>query len=252
MQYYVSDEKKGKRWGLASALLYLALWVVLMILIKFPPVEAKPYDEGILINFGNTEAAGGLEDTRLSDDQAQRPVEARPSTAPSQLVTSPHGDVEVPQPDKPRPTTQPDPVEQPRQADPRSLFPGRTPGSTSPAEGTSTGAGNQGNLAGSPEGSHDGTGTGTSGTAYNLTGRSSIGALPLPAYNRDREGKVVIEITVNPEGQVINARHNAKGSTLTDGQLIEAARQAALKSRFNKAEIENNQVGTITYVFKMK
>lgn len=252
MQYYEPDEnKRGKLLGaLWTGAFYLAVGL-LMWLVNFTLSQPEPVDQGILVNFGDVAEAGGAQDTPNSDEvpvavslpqASSRPVEQAPSHA---------GDVEVPSPERQQPT-QAQPTEPVRQADPRASYPGRTNGSTSASEGTSAGAGNQGNPAGSPEGSHTGTGTGTSGTAYNLTGRSPLGSLPLPAYERDRDGKVVIRITVSPDGRVTNAAHQADGSTIRDAALIEAARQAALKARFTAADIENAQVGTITYVFKMQ
>lgn len=256
MQYYVSDERRGRIWAGVATLAAYVLCLVLMLLIKFSLHTPRPdLGEGIMINFGNTEQAGGEADLPLTDEVAQAPSPSQPATAPARPVTSDHGDVAVPQPDKPRTTQSPQVVEQPRTADPRALFraPGRTAGSTSTSEGTGTGQGNQGNLAGSPDGSHTGTGTGTSGTAFNLSGRSIVGSLPKPDYNSPREGRVVVEITVNGEGRVTAANYRAAGSVGVDQAMIADALAAARKARFNGVNDDAGlQTGTITYVFKLK
>ncbi len=253
MQYYISDNnRKGKRWGLFWTAVYAAGCILLMIFVTFPLQSPQTtVDQGIMINFGDAQEAGGDQDTRLTENVASRPVEAQPRTQPVQHTPSPNGEVEVPQRDRPRQTSQAQPAEQPRQSDPRAMFPGRTAGSTSTSEGTATGQGNQGNPAGSPDGSHSGTGSGTSGTAWNLDGRNIIGSLPKPAYDGRREGKVIVEITVNPQGEVTNAVYRASGSTTNESSLVNEALRAARKARFNNVGSENLQTGTITYVFKM-
>lgn len=108
-----------------------------------------------------------------------------------------------------------------------------TPGST---EGNST--------QGKP------TGTGSYGT-WDLGGRDMIGELPRPAYSIQEEGRVVVTITVDPEGNVIDTRINNRTNT-TNLQLRQAAEQAAKRTKFNAIGGENNQTGTITYYFKLK
>ena len=108
-----------------------------------------------------------------------------------------------------------------------------TPGST---EGNST--------QGKPSGS---AGYGT----WDLGGRDMVGELPRPAYSIQEEGRVVVTITVDPEGNVIDTRINNRTNT-TNLQLRQAAEQAAKRTKFNAIGGENNQTGTITYYFKLK
>ena len=109
-----------------------------------------------------------------------------------------------------------------------------TPGST---EGNST--------QGKPSGS---AGYGT----WDLGGRDMVGELPRPAYNGiQEEGRVVVTITVDPEGNVIDTRINNRTNT-TNLQLRNAAVEAARRTKFNATSGSNNQSGTITYYFKLK
>ncbi len=252
MRYYVSDETKGRRWGLAAAAAYLLLWALLMIFVRFGIQDISTEGEGIMVNFGDMEQAGGEADTQLTDDMSQAQTTPAPSRT-AETAPSEHGDVETPQPKpkpKPKPETPPA-QEPPRQADPRALFPGRTASSSSTSEGRSTGTGNQGNPAGQPDGSHEGTGTGTSGSSFNLAGRSPVGALPKPEYNSSKQGRVVVDITVNPAGEVVSASYRATGSIGVDNVMIEDALRAARKARFTVTAGDNPQTGTITYIFRM-
>ena len=108
-----------------------------------------------------------------------------------------------------------------------------TPGS---AEGNST--------QGKPSGS---AGYGT----WDLGGRDMLGALPRPTYNVQEEGRVVVTIVVDPEGNVIDTRINNRTNT-TNNKLREAAVEAARRTKFNATNAANNQTGTITYYFKLK
>ncbi len=85
-----------------------------------------------------------------------------------------------------------------------------------------------------------------------LVGRTTIGALPKPAYNVQASGKVVVQIWVDQYGSVQKAVAGAQGTTVTDEKLWNAARAAALKAQFNmKADAPAMQEGTITYIFKL-
>ena len=94
------------------------------------------------------------------------------------------------------------------------------------------------------------TGVGSYGT-WDLGGRDMLGELPRPAYSIQEEGRVVVTITVDPEGNVIDTRINNRTNT-TNLQLRQAAEQAAKRTKFNAIGGENNQTGTITYYFKLK
>lgn len=87
---------------------------------------------------------------------------------------------------------------------------------------------------------------------FDLGGRSiGKGGLPRPAYNVPEEGKVVVTITVNPEGKVISTSINKQSNTV-NATLRKAAEDAARKAQFNRINRVDNQMGTITYYFNLK
>ena len=109
-------------------------------------------------------------------------------------------------------------------------------------------------LEGSPTGnSSEGKSSGVGGYGtFDLNGRSlGSGGLPMPVYNVQDEGRVVVTITVNPAGQVISTSINKRTNTV-NASLRKAAEEAARKARFNQVDGVNNQTGTITYYFKLK
>lgn len=109
-------------------------------------------------------------------------------------------------------------------------------------------------IQGSPQGnSNTGKTSGVGGYGtFDLNGRSlGPGGLPVPVYNVQDEGRVVVTIVVNPAGQVISTSINKRTNTVNPA-LRKAAEEAARKARFNTVTGVDNQSGTITYYFKLK
>lgn len=118
------------------------------------------------------------------------------------------------------------------------------------SQGATTGS----NTAGVPTGnSSTGATTGSSGYGtFDLGGRTiGAGGLPRPEYSVQEDGKVVVEITVNPEGRVVATSIHRSTNTV-NATLRKAAEDAAKKATFSAADRLNNQTGTITYFFELK
>ena len=91
--------------------------------------------------------------------------------------------------------------------------------------------------------------TESSANAY-LKGRTVVGSLPKPTYGIVAEGVVVVQIKVNQYGNVTEAIPGADGTTVTNKELWNAARNAAMKAHFNmKADAPALQTGTITFYY---
>lgn len=102
-------------------------------------------------------------------------------------------------------------------------------------------------LGNTDEGNPDGLPT------ARLEGRTVMGNLPVPSYTVAKSGTVVVRITVDQYGTVINAIPGVKGTTVQDATLWEAARKAALEAKFNISQSAPAvQEGTISYVFTLK
>src|ERR1035437_6278557 len=134
-------------------------------------------------------------------------------------------------------------------------------GTSSTGEGIAGGPGNQGDPNGSinskvrgvGSGLGDkGSGTGDKGISYNLQGRG-FQALPSPKYDYQGEGRVVVEVSVDRQGKVVQATPGTKGSTTLDEYLLKVAKEAALAARFEvKQDAPAIEKGTITYNFILK
>lgn len=124
-------------------------------------------------------------------------------------------------------------------------------GTVSGSRGTSSsGTG----IQGSPQGNADhGANSGVGGYGeFSLEGRSlGTGGLPRPAYSVQEEGRIVVNITVNPQGDVIFAEIG-RGTNIDNLTMRNSALEAARKAKFNTISGTNNQSGTITYRYSFK
>lgn len=86
--------------------------------------------------------------------------------------------------------------------------------------------------------------------SYSLVDRNAY-YLPPPIYTCEKGGKVVINITVDRNGDVLEVSFNDKSSNTSDYCLIQNAKAYALKANFSRSP-KNSQIGTITYLFQGK
>lgn len=122
-------------------------------------------------------------------------------------------------------------------------------------QGTGNGQGNgngngigPGSGNGSGGGDGDGIGKGK-GSGYNLSGRGAK-SIPMPAYDEEEQGKVVVTIYVDRDGNVLRAVPGAVGTTISTPSYWSKAKAAALKAKFSKnPDAPEEQKGTITYYF---
>ncbi|MBC7383153.1 MAG: hypothetical protein H7296_09190 [Bacteroidia bacterium] len=119
-----------------------------------------------------------------------------------------------------------------------------------------------GNINGDPNGEglgnegtglgRDGNGNSANGPTIDLAGRR-VQKLPDIEDNSRSVGKVVVRIVVNREGRVIKAVPGQVGSTTTESNLLEKAKEGALKTKFYlKDDAPDEQYGTMTFVFRFK
>lgn len=87
--------------------------------------------------------------------------------------------------------------------------------------------------------------------SYSLVDRQGY-RLPPPIYTCIEGGKVVINIVVDSNGNVIDASFNEKSSGTTNGCLVDNAITYAYKASFSSSSDRETQKGTITYLFQSK
>ena len=105
-------------------------------------------------------------------------------------------------------------------------------------------------VVGSASGSGVGNGSG-SNNGYSLEGRKTI-IKPSPEYKCNEEGKVVVQIVVDKSGSVLEAKTGVRGTTNMSKCLLDACKEAALKSKWQPDEnAPEKQTGTIVYNFRI-
>lgn len=267
------------RKGIIGTFVFHAGLLVFAILFGFTTPLPLPEEEGILINFGTDEFGAGDEepmyseipeestpppqeavtptestDEIISQDFEEAPVVAekpkeKPPVEKQEEVITPKENV------KPLEELQPPPPEEePPRINERALYRGRKNTDAAGSEGITEGAGNQGSITGSPDSDNyaSGLSTGGGGINFSLAGRNPV-SLPKPEYNTQVSGTIVVRIRVNRDGEVISAEPGVRGTNILDENLLEAARKAALKARFNsKTDAAYTQAGTITYHFVLQ
>ncbi len=240
----------ARRGGVVATIVYVVVVALTMWLVQCDgsdEIKPEEYEQGsILISFGNSDEGSGELKSEDTTNQVESIPTPEPEPIPDPIPTDENSDIEQPQPEEEQPEEE---VAAPREVNQRALFPGTSKQQESPSEGSDE---KKSGVVGSDRGTSEASselGSGLSGD-FNLAGRSLIGRLPVPTYNEQQEGRVVITIYVDMTGKVISAHPSPTGSTTNSAILIEAARKAALKARFTSSDTFE-QSGTITYIFKL-
>ena len=129
----------------------------------------------------------------------------------------------------------------------------KSDGKAQGGEGDDKTGGDKGKPDGDPNAkSYYGNGKGLDGDGnYRLGGRKALNKeKKIPDCNET--GTVVVKITVDQNGKVIQAVPGIKGSTNTAPCLMKPAKAAALATKFNSdKEAPAKQIGSIVYTFKL-
>jgi TonB family protein len=268
------DEKKIQRKSLLDTFIALAIFIGVLVLLKMPAVYPPlPEAQGgmEMIQGVDLEGTGGMQNVASGS-----PKEQQAQSIPQPPVPTPEVPVQENDPDailKKEPVQKTPPqhtvtpiktqtTEPEHKVNTESLFKKSTktgnngPGGESLYKGNGSKKGNQGDPNGNPNGGWDpghGTGKGPgNGPGYNLHGFGMV-SLPQPEYHSQVEGKVIVRITVDQNGNVIEARGGIKGSTITDPNIIASAERAAKIAKFKpQGEVQERNIGTITYNYKLQ
>ena len=253
-EFYIRTGRLGKWVGGGTVVLFHLLLLLLFSASGFRTLYPLQQDQSFLVEFlpdpvdMAVRAIPGQEPRSLDPDpdqdvrlvqQALNTEEVQSEARTLQSTPGETGDVEVYEPDSPRPIDQ------------RALYRSRDIGDTLAEQSSRVAA--DAMQAGAPEGNaRQGNPEGV--PSARLSGRTPYGALPLPDYNASNvSGTVVVRITVDQYGTVTNANVTQTGTTVQNRTLWDAAVKAALKAKFNvSAAAPVVQEGTITYVFTLK
>jgi|YNPMSStandDraft_1061717.scaffolds.fasta_scaffold10295_7 TonB family protein len=241
--------------SLVATIIYHIILVFLLLILALRTPLPLPGEKGILVNFGTTEEGSGLQEP---NQEKQTKTTITQKTEESNLTQDFEEAPVISQKEKVKPKQEEQKIQQNQKTEEHktinqnALFPGNQ-NNNSQSEGEGSGLGNQGNPNGDPNAiSHHGSPEG-GGNSYNLGGRGLKGQLPRPIYPGNEQGKVVVEIFVDRQGNVVKANAGIKGSTILTKQYLDAAYNAAMRAKFDpKPDAPELQRGTITYRFSLQ
>ena len=248
-------ENKTKVISAASTIGILLVAVVICLAFGYDPPDPPIPEEGVEVNVGNSDFGEGNNPEPASTTASYAPPAAQQQVAtqhtePSVAMNSAtqRGNVT-----NPHTTQQPQVENKEPEINSRALFTGRRNQSNGGgSQGNTTGQGNQGNENGNPNSNNYTGAGGGNGVTADVKGRSAVSLPPPPSYKGNDQGKVIVKVWVNQQGQVIRAEGGQKGSTIAKGEFVKRAEEYALKARFNaSANAPEEQVGYITYIFKI-
>lgn len=243
--------------GITTALFMLAAMLVCMAFGYDPPDPPIP-EEGVEVNVGNSDMGFGDNPMPEASEPSAAP---RPVSATEQISTQ-NTESTVPLYSSPKPstsqrdnttptTTKPEPPKEP-EINKNALFSGnkgnKNNNANAGSQGNTSGSGNMGKEGGDPNSNRYDGQPGKGGPGFSLDGRSAK-ALPEPINTINKEGKVVVKIWVDREGNVTQVFAPDKYSTITDAPLVNQAKTAAMKAKFSPKPDAEIETGTITYVF---
>ena len=283
------EKKDKKRAGITTVVVH-ALLLLVFIFFGLKYYEPKP-EEGIAINFGNTDLGGGeiYQPSQAAMPKSQ-PEQSKPETAEKPAESSTENVqtqdvVDAPALETSKSEEEPEPEEEPKEeetpaeetekpaeeqpentepSEPEKPSPSKelqdllnnTENSDASGQGETKGSGDQGDPAGDPNSNnYQGDGGGGNGSGNYLLGNRAAMEKPRPDYPCEEEGRVVVKIVVDRNGNVKNATAGGKipngpATTTTSSCLYGKAEAAALRTTWQAdAEAPPLQTGYIIYNF---
>jgi len=265
------DNYYPKAFLFTGIILGLFLLLAYLIVFSMPPKQEEGTG-GILVNYGTTDEGMGKDYTSVEEpSQAEKankskPDKIKPEAKPTEKVSADNSDKKVvtqttedapevaPNSKKPSNTvaTKTEVKEAKPQVNQNALYKGKKNDGTGEGDGTGKKPGNQGKITGTTlTNNYNGTGSGNGGN-LNMTQRSFLTKPSVSDGNR-RAGKIVVDIRVDKTGNVVYARAGARGTTISDSDLLQKCENAVLGVKLNASEnAPDTQVGTVVFVFQVK
>lgn len=243
---FKDKDTKRKLIGIGASIAFHGLVVALLLILGLRYPDPPPPELGVEMDLGEfsdigadiEHAAEGGEDISESSELAdENSGEVTQDTEDVPLESKKTESKK----DKPKQRTEKEkPKDKESEINQNALFKG---GRVKKGSGGDAGVGNG-------DGKGSGGDGGGSGTSFSLAGRGAK-SLGKPSSSTEKVGNVVVEIKVDKDGNVIEAKAGQRGTTLWDSNLWRKCEQAARKSKFTaNPDAPEVQKGTITYIFR--
>jgi len=254
-----NDDQGRRRNGLIVSVAIHGLFLLIMLGFTLEAPFPPPLEQGIAIQFGGELNGDGKTDQHQKNRAAsaeERPRADAPETTEQKQkggnkrwVTQNQDEAPSMREEnaKPRAQNESNPIDQ------RALFPGST---SKEKSGDSGASGRKGSREGKPQGGQEGNprNNGLIGSPdFSLQGRNLL-SWDKPNDDSQLQGVVVLSISVNLQGQVVQAELNTKKSTISRPDIVENCKRSARKFRFSAADNQTTppfQSGTVTFRFEL-
>jgi TonB family protein len=255
-----------------------AIIFILLLLLAFLWVFKNPEPEfpqsGILIAMGTTEEGSGDTKPQPQEEQPKTQSEPQPEQQPApqeaeqpvETVDDPNAtaveeeeeqqeqeETKEPEQEKTEPAKEVE--EQPKEPEqPKYTLPNETQEEqqTQETKGNYEMPGNMGDPKGDERSNQMGEtpGLGNFDFGGGLSGRGVLGVPKVEKKARKEQGKIILEIFVNQDGNVTRVGDILRGTEITDPAMMKEARELASQVRFDPTSSGGTVKGTITITFK--
>jgi TonB family protein len=265
---YTEQNNYPKAFLATGIVLAVAAALCWFIVFQNPPVQVDGTG-GILVNYGTTDEGSGKEylsteqpsqAEKVNHTQPDKVTEQQPTeqktqvdNSPEKVVTQNTEDAAAVATETKKTTTQQvvtTPVKPVKKevVNQNALYKGATNKGTGAGDGTTATPGNQGSPTGSALSNN--YGPGGSGTGLNMPNWSFVSTPDVANRNRV-PGRVVVDFTVDQNGNVIQADWNQRKSK-AELELCQECVEAIKSSKFKSSTAASgNQKGEMTFVFKV-
>ena len=253
----MTNKNKNKIYGLIGTIVFHAIVLVLLFTLCFRTPLPLPGEAGVEVNLGMYAQGLGTESNQPKEPEPVKETPKVEETQPKEIdedISS--EDEDIPsleeniekEKEEEKPVEEVIPEEKPV-VNQRAIFNAPKNKKEPSSEGNTEGAGKKGMPNGLKDiERYDSNGGSGGGPAYDLGGRGAK-SISSPSKEFNEEGKIVVDIKVDRNGYVVEAKIG-KGTDIVDISMRENAMAAARKSVFNKDEnAPEIQSGTITYKF---
>ncbi len=245
-------QNKDKRTALIGTITIHVILLILFLLFGLDTPYPLPEDRGATIEFGWSTTGSGEVETQIQTDipipqEQPTPTAVTPPVedVEEEFVTQEESEISTPEVVETQPEPEPEPEPSLSEELSRTLDQAWSTPAGGGSQGDAGGEGNQGAPDGQPGKGVLGGGQGD----WELAGRGLVSGYTIK--DTKEQGIVVLDITVDRQGNVLSAKWNPQSNT-TSAYLTQKAIHAGMRYKFSpnsSAAIE--QRGKIRFIFQL-
>jgi outer membrane biosynthesis protein TonB len=268
---YAQQENNYPKAFAATGIILACIMAMCYFIVFAPTPPTEDGTGGILVNYGTTDEGMGSDYMNTEEpSMAEKANNSKPDKVTPTPPTEEKSDAESSDKDVVTQNTEDAPevatntkkanttvAKEPTKDVPNpkvnqnALYKGKTNNASGEGDGTTGTPGNQGKTTGSTlTNNYNGTGSGNGGNL--MMSQRSFTSRPAITDDGRQTGKVIVDIRVDKNGNVVYARAGARGTTITNSALLQKCEDAVRNSHLNPLEsAPDPQIGTVVFVFKV-